>query len=92
MCTESRAALRVRQWMTMGSVLCVCLGIVLATLSQVAFSLPGFLLVAAACVFSALRWVRRLVVESGLSRPGACRGLTGPPQRAPKARARSPTL
>jgi tetrahydromethanopterin S-methyltransferase subunit C len=87
-----RAALRVWQWMTMGSVLCVCLGIVLATLSQVAFSLPGFLLVAAACVFSALRWVRRLVVESGLSRPGACRGLTGPPQRAPKARARSPTL
>ena len=46
-----------RQWVTMASVLCVCLGIVLATLSQAAFSLPGFLLVAAACVFSALRWV-----------------------------------
>jgi len=50
----------------MASVLCVCLGIVLATLSQAAFSLPGFLLVAAACVFSALRWVssRKSVVSS----------------------------
>ena len=52
-----RVAPSVRQWVTMASVLCVCLGIVLATLSQAAFSLPGFLLVAAACVFSALRWV-----------------------------------
>ena len=40
--------------------------------SQAAFSLPGFLLVAAACVFSALRWVliQKLVHCSGTAALG----------------------
>ena len=54
------AGLEELQWVTVGSVVCVCVGIALATMGEAsmpAFSMPGFLLVSAACVFSALRWV-----------------------------------
>lgn len=72
------AGLEELQWVTVGSVVCVCVGIALATMGEAsmpAFSMPGFLLVSAACVFSALRWV--LIQKLVQVRPPQAGAATG---------------